>query len=112
MGRDFSLYCHVLTWLQSNRYRGRVKWSEHDADLSPPSSAKIKNVWSFISITFMHLHGMVLKHMDMFSFSTLTPLHMYSVLMALAPLFYYVCNKSFLADYDLFDIEFLIKCIS
>jgi hypothetical protein len=55
--------------LISNRYwelalSPGVKWPEDGADNSTPSSVEIKNVWSFTSITPIHLHGMVLKHRD------------------------------------------------
>jgi len=38
----------------------RVKRLGHEADRSPPSSAKVKNVWSYTSTPPICLHGMVL----------------------------------------------------
>jgi hypothetical protein len=50
-----------------------VKWLECEADHSPPTSAKVKNAWSYTSIPqyifmvdclikqWVHLHGMVLS---------------------------------------------------
>jgi len=39
----------------------RGKASGHEADHSPPSSAKVKNVWSYTSIPPICLHSMVLS---------------------------------------------------
>jgi hypothetical protein len=39
----------------------RVKQLGHEADHQPPSSAEVKYVWSYTSITPTHLHGMVLS---------------------------------------------------
>jgi hypothetical protein len=38
-----------------------VKWLGHEADHSPPSSAKVKNGWGYTSTSPIHLHGMVLS---------------------------------------------------
>jgi hypothetical protein len=38
-----------------------VKQLGHEADHSPPSSAKVKNVWSYTSTPPVHLHGVVLS---------------------------------------------------
>jgi hypothetical protein len=38
----------------------------HGAHNSPPSYAKIKKVWSFISTVLTSLHGVVLRHRDNF----------------------------------------------
>jgi len=59
-----------------------VKRPEREADHSPPSSAEIKNVWSYISPLSISLHGLVLnektdlftawylvKHRDYLTFS-------------------------------------------
>jgi hypothetical protein len=43
-----------------------IKWLEHEADHSPPSSNKVKNAWSYISIPLMHLHGVVLNQAGMY----------------------------------------------
>jgi len=37
-----------------------VKWPLREADHSPPSSAEIKNAWSYPSTTPLRLHGSVL----------------------------------------------------
>jgi hypothetical protein len=37
-----------------------VKWPGHEADHSHPSSAEVKNAWSYTSTTPVH-HGMVLN---------------------------------------------------
>jgi hypothetical protein len=39
-----------------------VKKPGHEADHSPPSSAKVKNAWSYTSTPQVYLHGLVLKH--------------------------------------------------
>jgi hypothetical protein len=39
----------------------RVRQPGHEADHSPPSSAKVKNVWSYTSTPLVCLHGMVLS---------------------------------------------------
>jgi hypothetical protein len=36
-----------------------VKWPGREADHSPPSSAEVKNAWSYTSIPPVHLHGVV-----------------------------------------------------
>jgi len=38
-----------------------VKWPGHKADHSPPSSDKVKNVWSYTSTLSVCLHGVVLS---------------------------------------------------
>jgi hypothetical protein len=38
-----------------------VKWLGHETDHSPPSSAEVKNVWSYTSIPPIHIHGVVLS---------------------------------------------------
>jgi hypothetical protein len=38
-----------------------IKQPGHKADCSPPSSAKVKNVWSYTSTPPICLHGMVLR---------------------------------------------------
>jgi hypothetical protein len=38
-----------------------VELPGREADDSPPSSAKVKNVWSYISIPPIRLHGVVLS---------------------------------------------------
>jgi hypothetical protein len=39
----------------------RVKRPGREADNSSPSSAEVKNAWSYTSITPIRLHGMVLS---------------------------------------------------
>ena len=34
-----------------------VKWLGREADLSPPSSAEVKNEWSFTSAALIYHHG-------------------------------------------------------
>jgi hypothetical protein len=49
-----------------------VKWPACEADHLPPSSAEVKNVWSYTSILPIRLNGMVLsweKHRDNFTFT-------------------------------------------
>jgi hypothetical protein len=36
------------------------KWQRRETDHSPPSSAEVKNVWSY-ALTSLHLHSMVLN---------------------------------------------------
>jgi hypothetical protein len=36
-----------------------VKWLGFEADCSPPSSSKVKNMWSYTSTTPIHVNGMV-----------------------------------------------------
>jgi len=38
-----------------------VKWPGHEADHTPPSSAGVKNAWSYTSLPPICLHGMVLS---------------------------------------------------
>jgi hypothetical protein len=51
--------------LLSNGYQGlfpwRVKRPRSEADHSPPSSAEVKNEWSYTSIPPIRLHGVVLS---------------------------------------------------
>jgi hypothetical protein len=44
-----------------------VKWLEHEADHSPPSSAEVRKTWSFTSASPEWLHGIVLGDRDKFS---------------------------------------------
>jgi hypothetical protein len=37
-----------------------VEQPGYEADHTPPSSAKVKNVWSYTAIPPIHLHGVVL----------------------------------------------------
>jgi hypothetical protein len=36
-----------------------VKWPEREADHSPPSTAEVKNAWSYTSTPSIRLHGVV-----------------------------------------------------
>jgi hypothetical protein len=47
-------------WLPGALASG-VKRPEHEADHRPPSSAEVKNAWSYKSITSTLLHGAVLN---------------------------------------------------
>jgi hypothetical protein len=38
-----------------------IKWPGCEADHSPPSSAEVKNAWSYTSTPPVHLHGMMLS---------------------------------------------------
>jgi hypothetical protein len=38
-----------------------VKWSEREADHSLPSSADVKNAWSYTSTPAIYFHGVVLS---------------------------------------------------
>jgi hypothetical protein len=42
-----------------------VKRPGREADLSPTSTAEVKNAWSYASIPPLHLHGMVLSYSSM-----------------------------------------------
>jgi hypothetical protein len=42
-----------------------VKQLGHEADHSPPSSAEVKNAWSYTSTPPIHLHEIVLKSTGM-----------------------------------------------
>jgi hypothetical protein len=44
-----------------------VKRQKRDADHSPPSSAEVKNAWSFTSTRLTCLHSDVLRHRDNFT---------------------------------------------
>jgi hypothetical protein len=38
-----------------------LKRPKREADHSPPSSAEVKNVWSYTSTPLTHLHGVVIS---------------------------------------------------
>jgi len=46
-----------------------VKWAEHETDLSPPSTAQVKNVWSCTSTLLLLLHDVVHKHRGSITFA-------------------------------------------
>jgi hypothetical protein len=51
----------------------RSEWLGHEADHSPPSTAKVKNEWSCTSNPQLHFHGVVLgNHRDNFTFTFLS----------------------------------------
>jgi hypothetical protein len=50
-----------IQWVLGSLSLG-VKWPGHEADHSPPSTAEVKNAWSYTSIPPMHLHGVVLSN--------------------------------------------------
>jgi len=66
---SFSMRCPERHWgphrVLSNGYHGafslEVKHAEREADRSPPSSAEVKNEWSYTSIPLICLHGVVLS---------------------------------------------------
>jgi hypothetical protein len=48
----------------------RVKQLGHEADQSPPSSAEVKNAWSYTSIhQYVFMGWCLVKHRDNFTFS-------------------------------------------
>jgi hypothetical protein len=47
-----------IKWVPGTLTPG-VKQLGHEAEHSPPSSAKVKNAWSCTSTPLLHLHGMV-----------------------------------------------------
>jgi hypothetical protein len=49
-----------IRWVPGTLSLG-VKWPGLEADHSHPSSAEVKNVWSYTSTSPIHLHGMVLS---------------------------------------------------
>jgi hypothetical protein len=56
---------------KKDSYPREAKQLEREAHHSPPPSAKIKNAWSFISISSTFLHGIELRHKHDFTFSIL-----------------------------------------
>jgi hypothetical protein len=47
-----------------------LKWLGNEADHSPPSSAKVKNVWSYISTPqYFFMVWCLVKHRDNFTFT-------------------------------------------
>jgi hypothetical protein len=44
-----------------------TKCPEHEADISFPCSAKIRNAWNFVNMPPIHLLGMVFGHSDSFN---------------------------------------------
>jgi hypothetical protein len=58
-----------IQWVPGTLSLG-VKRPGREADQSPPSSAEVKNAWSYISTPPIHLHGVVIvKHRDSFTFT-------------------------------------------
>jgi hypothetical protein len=53
----------IIQWVPRALSLG-VKWLGCEADHSSPSSAEVKNVWSYISTTPVCLHGIVLNEKD------------------------------------------------
>jgi len=47
-------------FLVATFFTPEVKQPGHEVDHSPPSNAKVKNVWSYTSAPPVSLHGMVL----------------------------------------------------
>jgi hypothetical protein len=55
-----------IQWVSRALSKG-VKRPVHEADHSPPSSAKVKNAWSYISTPPIRLCGAQLRHRDNFT---------------------------------------------
>jgi hypothetical protein len=51
---------HNIQWVSGALSLG-VKRPGHEADHSPPSSAEVKNAWSYTSTPPIRLHGVVLS---------------------------------------------------
>jgi hypothetical protein len=51
---------HPIQWLPGALSLG-IKQQGREADHSLPSSAEVKNTWSYTSAPLIHLHGMVLS---------------------------------------------------
>jgi hypothetical protein len=49
-----------IQWVGGDPYLG-VKWPGREADRSSPSSAEVKNAWSYTSTTPVCVHGVVLS---------------------------------------------------
>jgi hypothetical protein len=48
-----------------------VKWPDHEAEHSPPPSAKVNNAWSYASIPpYIFMAWYLVKHRDKFTFIT------------------------------------------
>jgi hypothetical protein len=61
-----------------------VKWTWHEADHSPPSGAKVKNVWSYTSILpYMYMAWYLIKHRENFAFTFI--LDVYRILWLVFP---------------------------
>jgi hypothetical protein len=45
-----------------------VKRPGREPDHSPPSSAEVRNVWSYTSTPQVRIHGVELRHRDSFTF--------------------------------------------
>jgi hypothetical protein len=50
----------LIQWVLETLFL-RVKWPECEDNHSPPSNAKVKNVWSYTSTPPIHFHGVVLS---------------------------------------------------
>jgi hypothetical protein len=67
-GKYIDKFLHWLrdpAGLQSNVYEGiispGVKQPDREANHSPPSSADVKNTWSYTSSPLINLHGLVIN---------------------------------------------------
>jgi hypothetical protein len=62
-GGNFSLYHRVKTGSGAHpaSYLMGIMRQGHEADHSPPSSAEVKNAWSYNSTPPIRLHGVVLS---------------------------------------------------
>jgi hypothetical protein len=57
---DLGLIRYPIQWIPGALYLG-VKLPGREADHSPPSSAEVKNAWSYTSTPPVCLHGVVLS---------------------------------------------------
>jgi hypothetical protein len=48
--------------MKSGAITPEIKWPGRQADHSPPSSANVKNAWSYTSTAVTFLHGVVLNY--------------------------------------------------
>jgi hypothetical protein len=81
-GKDIS-FCHYVQTssgaqpafylMGTERSFPSVKWPGQEADHSPPSSAKVKNAWSYTSTPpYVLMAWYFVKHRENFPFSTFT----------------------------------------
>jgi len=59
-------YTASIQWVSGAVTPG-VKWSRHEAGYAPPSTAKVKNVWSYTSN--VSVAWCLVKHRDNFTFT-------------------------------------------
>jgi hypothetical protein len=76
--RDFSLLhsnqivsgAHQASYAMGTRASSSgIKWLRHEADHSPPVSAKVKKAWSYISTSpYVFMASCIIMHRDNFTF--------------------------------------------